>query len=167
MFWVTRQHAPAGWLAGKPSSLELSWTSPNGRGHQHLYLNPPIGLTCNVSEREMLVVHGDHHRRTLAHSFQNLLSHFWGHATQSCLARLSTLFLLFPFASVKPVPPCPTTVQCFVGHDLADLDLLFSHYFPDTPQEYLLLPLTFTWPRLQDSVQSYLLNKTFWTLGLA
>lgn len=117
--------------AGKPSSLESSWTSPSCPGHRHVYLIQPTGLKYNVSERSMLAVSGDHQWRTLALSFQNLLCGLWAIWLHLACQGWLLYFLLFPFDSVKPVPHHPTTIQCLVYyacHVLTHLGLLLSHF---------------------------------------
>lgn len=88
---------------------------------------------------------GDHRWRTLALSFQNLLSGFWGYVTPSCWCTPTTLFLLiflrFSQAS-SSLSYHNSMLASFYhgGHVLTHLGLLFSHSFRSTPQECLLLP---------------------------
>lgn len=59
------------------------------------------------------------------------------HMTPSCLPGWPLYFLLFPFASVKPVSHRPTTIQCLLYYAcraLSYLGLLLSH-FPQHPTE--------------------------------
>lgn len=86
------QQAPACPHARKPSSLESSWTSPSCHGHPASVFESAY-RPHSVSERPMLVVSGDHHCRTLALGFQNLISSFGGHGTPSCLSRLTIVLL--------------------------------------------------------------------------
>lgn len=86
---------------------------------------------------------GDHHWRTLALNFQNLLSRSWGPVTPPCLPRPTTLFLcsFLPQSSqfLTVLPQFSACLLCYTGHNLADLGRS-SHSFPNTPQACCLLP---------------------------
>ena len=146
---------PRAWqCAGKQSSLESSWALPSCCSCQHLYLHQPVGLIYSVSERFMPVISlggggsGASPLKTPSTWLSEPSIWCWGRVTPSRLPTLTASFLPVPFASVKPAPHHPPTVQCppplpHRSHPASPGSTAFS-LFPQQPMETSPSPHTYS-----------------------
>lgn len=155
--------------AGKPSSLESSWTSPS--------CWPSACVFDSAYRPQIQCIWEIHAGCFWGPSMENISVELsepsvWplSHMTPSCLPGLTTLFLIVPlwFSQASSSPsyhnsmPCLLRMSC--SHPPGSTPFSLS---PTPHRNAFFFPLILIWSSLQGSVQSCLLNKTFWTLGLS